>query len=200
MKFKPSNIQQYLCFAEKNAAPVARIVGGNQNLTLPLSVLVLNGSSSYDDLAIVNFSWTRESDSLAVGNIIGNSNHEPALMVKKRLKESLDRVYESKLFFQLSGVVAGNYTFKLTVADEQGLTGFEIVTVSVYEDPMIMNLVEVVLTAKASSLSQQEVSFFTNNRIFYLNNSRSLLVGSVKTKTAAASWRQCYTQYSPYFH
>jgi dyslexia-associated protein KIAA0319-like protein len=67
---------------EKNAAPVARIFGGNRNLTLPLSVLVLNGTSSSDDLAIVSYSWTKESDSLAVGNVIGTSDHEAVLMVR----------------------------------------------------------------------------------------------------------------------
>lgn len=44
-------------------------------------MLKINGSSSYDDLAIVNFTWTRESDSLAVGNVIANSEHEAVLMV-----------------------------------------------------------------------------------------------------------------------
>jgi PKD repeat protein len=64
------------------------------------------------------------------------------------------------LFFheQLTGVVAGTYEFKLTVADEQGLTGTETVTINVIEDPLIMNLVEVVLTAQASNLSQRYVS------------------------------------------
>lgn len=66
---------------EKNAAPVARIVGGNQNISLPLSVLVLNGSLSSDDLAIVNYSWAREGDSLAIGTVIANSEHESVLMV-----------------------------------------------------------------------------------------------------------------------
>lgn len=72
----------YFAPTEKNASPVAKIIGGNRNVTLPLSVLVINGSSSYDDLAIVNFTWTRESDSLAVGNVIGNSDHEPVLQVR----------------------------------------------------------------------------------------------------------------------
>jgi len=72
----------YFVPTEKNASPVAKIIDGNQNVTLPLSVLVINGSSSYDDLAIVNFTWTRESDSLAVGNVIGNSDHEPVLQVR----------------------------------------------------------------------------------------------------------------------
>jgi dyslexia-associated protein KIAA0319-like protein len=53
--------------------------------------------------------------------------------------------------------VAGQYKYKLTVSDEQGLSGSEKVTINVFEDPLIMNLVEVVLTAKATALSQQEV-------------------------------------------
>lgn len=122
---------------DKNAAPIARVAGEVQNITLPISVLVLNGSSSSDDLAIVNYSWTRESDSNAVGSVIGNSDHEAVLM--------------------LTGIVAGCYKFKLTVADEQGLTGMQIVTIYVHEDPLILNLVEVVLTAKASSLTQLQV-------------------------------------------
>lgn len=71
-------------FAEKNAAPIARITGGSQNVTLPLSVLVLNGSTSSDDLAIVNYSWTRESESLAVGDVIGTTDHEAVLMVSSK--------------------------------------------------------------------------------------------------------------------
>lgn len=62
------------------------------------------------------------------------------------------------MFVQLTEIVAGSYKYKLTVSDEQGLTGTEVVTISVHEDPLIMNLVEVVLTAQASNLSQQEVS------------------------------------------
>lgn len=58
---------------------------------------------------------------------------------------------------QLTNIVAGQYKYKLTVSDEQGLSGSEKVTINVFEDPLIMNLVEVVLTAKATALSQQEV-------------------------------------------
>lgn len=66
----------------------------------------------------------------------------------------------NKILSQLTEIVAGSYKYKLAVADEQGLTGTEVVTINVHEDPLIMNLVEVVLTAQASSLSQQEVIFF----------------------------------------
>jgi hypothetical protein len=64
--------------------------------------------------------------------------------------------------FQLSNVVAGQYKYKLTVSDEQGISNSQVVTINVFEDPLIMNLVEVILTAKASELSQQEVRDETN--------------------------------------
>lgn len=112
-------------------------MGGNRNVTLPLSVLIINGSASFDDLAIVNYTWTRESESLAIGNVIGSSDREPVL--------------------QITNIVAGQYTYKLTVSDEQGLTGSEKVTVTVFEDPLILNLVEVILTSQATGLKQQEV-------------------------------------------
>lgn len=57
-------------------------------MTLPLSVLVLNGSTSSDDLAIVNYSWVRESDSLAVGDIIGTTDREAVLMVREKIEKS----------------------------------------------------------------------------------------------------------------
>lgn len=44
------------------------------------------------------------------------------------------------------------------MSDEQGLTNSESVTIFVKSDPLIMNLVEVILTSQATSLSQLEVS------------------------------------------
>ena len=60
--------------------------------------------------------------------------------------------------FQLTDIVWGQYKYKLTVSDEQGLTNSESVTIIVKSDPLIMNLVEVILTSQATSLSQLEVS------------------------------------------
>lgn len=54
------------------------------------------------------------------------------------------------------------------MADEQGLTGSEKATIIVQEDPLILNLVEVVLTAQATLLSQQEVSI--DYHLFIFNN------------------------------
>jgi hypothetical protein len=72
-----------LRFPEKNIPPISR-AGGNLTVTLPTigNVIYLNGSQSSDDLGIVNFTWTRESGSLAVGDFIGNSDREAVLMVR----------------------------------------------------------------------------------------------------------------------
>lgn len=65
---------------EKNTPPVAH-AGGDQSITLPQNTIYLNGSQSSDDLGIVMYEWTRDGTSLAVGSIIGNSDHEPILIV-----------------------------------------------------------------------------------------------------------------------
>ena len=50
-------------------------------VTLPKSVVVVNGSGSHDDLKIVKYLWTRMPGSLAAGKILGSSNTEPALLL-----------------------------------------------------------------------------------------------------------------------
>jgi len=50
-------------------------------VTLPASVVVVNGSGSYDDLKIVKYLWTRLPTSLAAGKILGTSNTESALLL-----------------------------------------------------------------------------------------------------------------------
>jgi len=104
--------------------------------------------------------WTRESDSLAIGNVIGTSDTEAV--------------------FQLTNIVTGKYIYKLTVADEQGMTGSDIVTIMVEEDPLIMNLVEVVLTAQASSLSQQELDQLKQKLLLLLGDNVKLNVRHIK--------------------
>jgi hypothetical protein len=65
---------------DKNAKPKAN-GGGDQTVSLPLDVLVINGSSSSDDLGIAKWQWTREPTSLAMGTIITHSETSPVLMV-----------------------------------------------------------------------------------------------------------------------
>lgn len=67
--------------------------------------------------------------------------------------------------------MAGQLIFKLRVSDEQGLTGSEKVTINIFEDPLLLNLVEVIFTAHSTALKQQEVRYYFNlknlsNKIF----------------------------------
>lgn len=65
---------------DNNAAPKAH-AGGDRTVSLPLTVLTLNGSSSSDDLAVVRWSWEWDGSSLAQGTILAGSDNTPVLMV-----------------------------------------------------------------------------------------------------------------------
>uniref|UniRef100_A0A182YN71 MANSC domain-containing protein n=1 Tax=Anopheles stephensi TaxID=30069 RepID=A0A182YN71_ANOST len=121
---------------EKNTAPIAN-AGGDQTVTLPTNILVLNGSRSSDDLGIVRYSWTREPSSLAMGTIIGGTDSKPVLM--------------------LTNIVTGRYVFKLTVYDGQGLSASDTVSIIVHPDPLLMSLVEVTITTEATVLTATEL-------------------------------------------
>lgn len=73
---------------ERNNAPTAN-AGGDQILTMPISVIYLNGSASSDDLGIVSYRWSREDDSLAAGQILDKTDTAPVMIVgeKGKLKE-----------------------------------------------------------------------------------------------------------------
>lgn len=118
----------------------------------------MNGSQSSDDLRVVNYTWTRESGSLAVGDILANTDRESILMVSIYFSLTLKKLFY-KLCLQLTNIVPGHYVFKLTVTDDQGLTGTDTVHITVHGDKLMMNLVEVILTAQSTSLSQEQVSF-----------------------------------------
>lgn len=66
--------------SEKNTPPVAH-GGGDKTITLPTNTIFMNGTESSDDLGIVKYEWQRDGTSLAIGTIVGNSDHEPVLMV-----------------------------------------------------------------------------------------------------------------------
>ena len=46
--------------------------GPNLKLVLPTNTAVLDGSGSSDDLAVERWEWSRDQDSLAGGNVVGN--------------------------------------------------------------------------------------------------------------------------------
>jgi hypothetical protein len=56
--------------------------GGNLVAKLPLSTFQINGSASTDDVKIVSWSWERQSESLAAGVILKDSDSNPILEVE----------------------------------------------------------------------------------------------------------------------
>lgn len=73
-------VQQHIPNTEKNTPPVAH-AGGDQTVTLPTNTIYMNGSQSSDDLGIVKYEWQRDGTSLAIGTIVGKSDHESVLVV-----------------------------------------------------------------------------------------------------------------------
>uniref|UniRef100_A0A8C7E0L3 KIAA0319 n=1 Tax=Oncorhynchus kisutch TaxID=8019 RepID=A0A8C7E0L3_ONCKI len=92
-----------------NGAPVA-VVGPNRQLTLPVSSVTLDGSSSTDDHAVTSYHWD---------TIRGPPGSRT---------EGVDKPVAI-----VTGLRAGRYTFSLTVSDQEGLTDSAFLTVRVQE-------------------------------------------------------------------
>jgi len=116
-------------FTDQNAPPKAN-AGGDFKVSLPISVLKLNGSRSSDDLAVVRWKWTRDESSLAQGTVLDDSDSSPILMVNHILSITIKTGFKFYIF-QLGDVVAGQYVFKLKVEDEQGVSSEDTATVIV---------------------------------------------------------------------
>ena len=65
---------------DTNQAPVAN-AGEVKKAHLPKSVFILDGSKSTDDLKIAKWKWSRLSNSLAAGKIVGDSASNPSLLL-----------------------------------------------------------------------------------------------------------------------
>ncbi|KAK3087314.1 hypothetical protein FSP39_004539 [Pinctada imbricata] len=107
-----------------NKAPVAN-AGGDRTITLPQLLVTVDGSKSSDDKGIVDYKWTRQSTSQAAGYILNGSDHQAVL--------------------QLVNLVAGRYSFILTVMDAEGLTNSDTASLTVNEDPNSEDLLEMTL-------------------------------------------------------
>jgi hypothetical protein len=94
--------------APSNSAPVA-VTSANQTITLPTNSAFLLGSGSYDSGGwITNYTWSQTSGpNTATITAISNTN------------------------LDVKNMIAGTYVFKLTVTDNEGLTGSANVTVTV---------------------------------------------------------------------
>nr|CAD7399336.1 unnamed protein product [Timema poppensis] len=132
---KASDVVRVTVTQNKNARPKAN-GGGDQTVVLPVSVVVLNGSQSSDDLGIVHWQWTREGSSLALGKVVGETDTSPVLM--------------------LTDVVPGRYVFRLHVSDDQGLGDEDTVSIIVKPDPHLLHLVELTLNIEGSMLTQSQ--------------------------------------------
>jgi len=94
--------------AAVNKPPVAN-AGTSQTITLPTSTASLNGSASYDpDGTIASYSW-KELSGPSTATITGATTATPSI----------------------SGLVAGRYTFQLTVTDNSGATATATVRITV---------------------------------------------------------------------
>jgi len=145
----------------KNAKPKAD-AGGDQAIVLPVSVIVLNGSRSSDDLGIVKWEWIRESNSLALGRVIANSDQSPVLM--------------------LTDVVPGRYVFRLHVTDEQGVTDEDTVSVIVKHDPHLNQLVELTLNIEGHMLTKAQESSLEMKLSLLLRDEAEIHVRELRTE------------------
>ncbi|WP_245793181.1 PKD domain-containing protein, partial [Flavisolibacter ginsengisoli] len=93
-----------------NQPPTAN-AGTDKNITLPTNSVTLSGSGSDPDGTITAYSWTKVSGGAATINSPGASSTT------------------------VSGLVQGNYIFRLTVTDNSGATAFDDVNVVVNATP-----------------------------------------------------------------
>ena len=119
-------------------------------VTLPQSVVIVNGSASHDDLHIAKWRWTRDPKSLAAGKIVGNSSQEPVLY--------------------LVNLVPGQYVFNLKVWDDQGKSSEDAISILVKENPNKKHVIQAVLDTNVTSLTQSHVNDFCQGVSLLLKN------------------------------
>ncbi len=94
-------------FAATTAKPPVANAGTDKSITLPTSTLTLNGTATDADGTITSYAWTKQSGSTATLTNANTAN------------------------LSLAGLVAGSYTFRLTVTDNTGLTAYDEIIVTV---------------------------------------------------------------------
>lgn len=83
---------------------------------------------------------------------------------------------------QLTNIVPGRYVFKLTVSDAQGLTATDVVSVIVYPDPMLMNLIELTFDVSVSVLTQSEVDSLRHKLELLLGDKTKIVLRELKVE------------------
>jgi gliding motility-associated-like protein len=122
------DVQLVVNAAAINQAPIAN-AGTNQSITLPTNFINLTGSGSDQDGAIVSYAWVKVSGPAAT---LSNANSATV---------------------SISGLVEGNYVFRLTVTDDgvPALSASAQVSVSVF--PQIVNTAPVASAGPDLTLS-----------------------------------------------
>lgn len=118
-----------------NEKPVAR-AGKDQVVTLPHSLVKIDGSRSSDDKGITDYTWTRNSKSLAAGDVLNGSDHQAVL--------------------QLTNLVAGRYIFTLKVTDEEGMESSDSASLVVKADPHADDVIEILIDAEIKQFTEED--------------------------------------------
>ncbi|MBJ7881022.1 malectin domain-containing carbohydrate-binding protein [Gelidibacter salicanalis] len=116
LKNKVPRIYENTTLSSENREPVAN-AGEDQTLALPANSIVLNGTGSDVDGGIVTFMWTQ------------TSGPDTATLSGSDTKE-----------LTASNLIAGDYVFRLTVTNDEGVTTFDEVTVSVLAEVLAIRI------------------------------------------------------------
>jgi hypothetical protein len=114
-----------------NQTPVVS-AGSDKTITLPQNSLTINGSASDNDGSIASYAWTQVTGATATMSATTTIN------------------------LSLSNLLAGTYTFRLTVKDDKGATAYDDVTV-------VVNAASVTTTPATpdtTTTTTQPVSFY----------------------------------------
>lgn len=119
----------------KNKKPVARLPD-DMEVTLPISLLEIDGRKSSDDKDIAKWEWKKAESSLASVKILNNSDSSPILL--------------------LTDFMPGKYTFNLKVTDTEGLISSATVGVVVKPDPNENEVLEAIIDTTIESFTSAQ--------------------------------------------
>lgn len=126
-----------------NKQPAAN-AGANKSITLPVNSVQLDGGSSTDpDGSISGYAWTKISG--PAGGAISNAKNKTT---------------------NITGLLAGNYEYQLTVTDNEGATASDRVTITVHPEVRV-NKSPVAITSADQRIELPVSQLYINGRSSY---------------------------------